>query len=155
MPTSAIGSKTRGFTLIETLLVLAVLAVMLAVLAPAMVPSSRTELHATARTIGADLRLARLDALRRQRETQWIVDTEQGVFGILGRSERHSLPEGATVLLTTAVCEVVDADTGGIRFFPDGSSTGGRVTLGHEGIVLHLDIEWLTGRTRLLEVHEG
>ncbi len=40
---------------------------------------------------------------------------------------------------------------GGIRFYPDGSSTGGRVTLSLEGLQMRVDVEWLTGRVRITE----
>ena len=40
---------------------------------------------------------------------------------------------------------------GGIDFFPDGTSTGGRITLALEGRNRRIDIEWLTGRIRVAE----
>ncbi|TCV91049.1 hypothetical protein EC912_1171, partial [Luteibacter rhizovicinus] len=39
----------------------------------------------------------------------------------------------------------VNATTGRIRFFPDGSSTGGRVTLGRGTREWHVNVGWLTG----------
>jgi general secretion pathway protein H len=43
----------------------------------------------------------------------------------------------------------LDEGTGRIRFFPDGSATGGRVTLIGQNQTLVVDINWLTGEIKL------
>ena len=40
---------------------------------------------------------------------------------------------------------------GAIRFFPDGSSTGGRITLSTDRLAYLVDVDWLTGKIHLLE----
>ena len=52
-------------------------------------------------------------------------------------------------VLLLAACS--EQDTGAIRFFPDGSSTGGRVTLMVGERSYAVDVDWLTGRVRVLE----
>ena len=42
------------------------------------------------------------------------------------------------------------AGEGAILFFPDGGSTGGRVTLSAGTAAWSADVAWLTGETRLL-----
>jgi general secretion pathway protein H len=61
------------------------------------------------------------------------------------------LPEGSTAEITTAQSLVSDDDRGAIAFFPDGSSSGGRIRLGLDGHVRRIDVEWLTGRIALVD----
>ncbi|NBC88790.1 MAG: hypothetical protein GVX90_04750 [Alphaproteobacteria bacterium] len=37
------------------------------------------------------------------------------------------------------------------RFFPDGSATGGRITLSRDERQYRIDIDWLTGRVKILD----
>jgi general secretion pathway protein H len=53
------------------------------------------------------------------------------------------------VQVTTAAQEVLDEEQAGIRFWPDGRSTGGRITLSRNDQMQHIDIAWLTGRIRV------
>ena len=62
------------------------------------------------------------------------------------------LPDGMELRVRTAAEEQVDSDTWGIRFYPDGSSTGGRVTVIRGQRVWLININWLTGEVRTHEV---
>jgi len=42
-------------------------------------------------------------------------------------------------------------DTGGIRFFPDGSSTGGRISVARGQRTLVVEVDWLLGRVSVNE----
>ena len=53
--------------------------------------------------------------------------------------------------LYTAQSEIVDDRRGAIRFYPDGSSTGGRVTVAAGERRLLVDVDWLTGRVSIKE----
>jgi general secretion pathway protein H len=48
--------------------------------------------------------------------------------------------------LETARSELVDAGSGQIRFFPDGSSTGGRITVMMQEQRAEVVVDWLTGQ---------
>ena len=45
----------------------------------------------------------------------------------------------------------LDDKTGAIRFFPDGGSDGGRVTIAAGERKYEVDIDWLTGRVAILD----
>ena len=47
--------------------------------------------------------------------------------------------------LVTARSELVGDSEGGIRFYPDGSSTGGRIGLELSGDRAAINVEWSTG----------
>lgn len=139
-----------GFTLIETLLVVALIGLLAAVMAPALLPSHSAQLRAnTAELLGA-LRSTRLYAMRNRRSASLEVDTSRREYRVPG--EKHRTLEGETRLQVTSTTEDILSKTkAGIRFHPDGSSNGGRITLSTEGLIQHIDIEWLTGRLRVRE----
>ena len=125
--------RKSGFTLVEVLVVLTLLVTLSAILAPVLLPSPTRVLRTAASDVATGLRETRR-------------------FGIEGRSQGRQVPDDISIELTTAQSLQFDDSRGGIDFFPDGSSTGGRVTLSTEGREMHVDIEWLTGRIRVAEV---
>ncbi len=141
-----------GFTLIELLVVLLIMGALMT-LAPAafhrIVPGF--EMKAAAREVAGLLREARGLAIRDNRETTVIVDTEQNVYR-LGRDARgHELSARLQVSLVTAASERLDNTRGRIRFFPDGTSTGGRVTLSRDDRKFDITVDWLTGLVAISE----
>ena len=69
----------------------------------------------------------------------------------LGYAEPHALPAALEVELFTAHTEQISDDAGNIRFFPDGSSTGGEIVLGDGRSKFHVQVDWLTGRVSILD----
>jgi general secretion pathway protein H len=53
--------------------------------------------------------------------------------------------------LLTAQSELTEDGKGRIRFYPDGSSTGGRVTILRDTKEWRVEVAWLTGEVRLEE----
>ena len=51
--------------------------------------------------------------------------------------------------LYTVEKELTSDKVAAIRFYPDGSSTGGRVTIGKDDRKFEIDVDWLTGRVRI------
>ncbi len=144
--------SAKGFTLIELLVVMVLMGVILAVVPMALfnvLPG--VELKGAARDIAAGLRQARSEAVLGNRDVAFVVDIGARDYAILGMGESHALPERLEIQLETAQSELLDEDVGVIRFFPDGSSTGGRVTLGWEGREYHIMVDWLTGQVSVVE----
>ncbi len=148
---SAFSARIRpaGFTLIEVLIVLTLIVALTAVLAPIMLPSPGRVLSGTASELTTTLRETRRHARADNQRRRFLVDTESRRYGIENSPAWKQLPRDMTVELTTAEALVSDDSRGGIDFFPDGSSTGGRVVLGLGGQALQVDIEWLTGRIEI------
>ena len=146
------SAAQAGFTLIE-LLVVTVIMVMAYSLAGPLVSSgvSSTELKASARQLAAGLRKARSEAVTRRRETVLTVDVEGRRFQLSGDPRLYRLPKDVEVKLFTAQSELVNANTGSIRFFPDGGSTGGRITVTAKQRQYAVDVNWLTGQVAILD----
>lgn len=144
--------RQRGFTLLELLVVL-VIGVLLVSLAPPLLSglSGATELRGAARQLAAGLRSARNEAVSRQREATLTLDLEHRRFGVTGDPREIALPDGLAIHLYTAQAELVDAASGGIRFFPDGSSTGGAITVSGSRRVYRVNVDWLTGAIAIVE----
>ncbi len=144
-------AESTGFTLLETLIALALVAVLLAVATPALIRPAGVELRTAAHTVATGLRQARLQAMRRQRPTALQVDLDSRMLWLEGEKKTRQLDRELELELLTARREMLDERRGGIRFYPDGSSTGGSLTLNLEGLTTRVDVEWLTGRIRVRE----
>ena len=54
--------------------------------------------------------------------------------------------------ITSASMDQAGDGTARIRFFPDGSSTGGRITLESGRRQWHVNVSWLTGAVDVVDV---
>lgn len=150
-PTSATEQRGRaaGFTLLELLVVMAIISVIVMLALPSIqsvVPG--LELRAETEALRRTLRSVRAAAVRDTRETTLTVDTARGIWRNDVTGETTSLSRGTLLSMLTARQEQVGEDIGRIRFFPDGSSTGGRLTLSNGGVSI-LAIDWIDGQVRL------
>jgi general secretion pathway protein H len=145
------ASIMTGFTLIELLIVFTLLVTLSAVLAPLLLPSPARTLRGAASEIATTLRETRRQAQAGQTRRRFVIDTQSGRFGIQGVDSRRALPDEIKAALTTGKSLLTSESEGGIDFFPDGSSSGGRVYLKIDKRSLKVDVEWLTGRIRVQE----
>jgi len=139
----------RGFTLVELLVVLVIAALALALVGTSISRSiSGAEMRNAARKVAASLRYTRTHAILTKSEQVFLVDTEKRSFRAADR-ETQELPKGMNVELNTARSELTSETAGGIRFYPDGGSTGGNVRLEANGRVYQVNVAWLTGEASL------
>ena len=130
---------------------LVILAASAAVVVPAFSKSSAPDLKAAARALAAGLRHTRTEAISSNEQQTLEIDAENRRFTMPGRKGGYPVPDSVGIELYTAQSEQVEEKTGAIRFFPDGSSTGGRISLSAGKLKLHVDVSWLTGRVRILD----
>ena len=134
-----------GFTLVELLVVLVIIALMLGLVGTSISRNiSGAEMRTAASKVAASLRYTRTRAILTKTEQVFLVDTEELTYKAAER-EADELPEGVKVTLNTARSELTSEVAGGIRFYPDGGSTGGNVLLEANGRIYRVNVAWLTG----------
>ena len=141
--------QSAGFTLIEVLVVLTILALTMAVVVPAINRGLSMSLGDVARDVQIGLRKARSDAVTQQKSQAFTLDTQRREFQIPGRATTQ-LPEGIELTASIAQSEARNGKAA-VRFYPDGSSTGGRIGVQQGDTQLLINIDWLTGRVSLVE----
>ncbi len=150
--TSATKAKSRGFTLIELLIVLLIMALGATLVGPRLVGGTEAlNVRTTARDIAASLRLTRAIAIGQNTDAVFLVDVQEPSFTEPGAGGKTLIAETIALTLRTAKQERLDQNQGGIRFFPDGSSTGGRITLKGANREIAVGVDWLTGRVKVVD----
>jgi len=143
---------SAGFTLLELLVVLVLMAMIYALATPVIssgLPGA--ELKSAARQLAAGLRKARSQAVTRKEEAALTLDVEQHHFEVSGDKRSYALPDKLEISLYTAQSELLRDKVGAIRFYPDGSSTGGRITVAAGERKYHVNVDWLTGQVAILD----
>jgi general secretion pathway protein H len=130
----------------EVLVVLAIIGMVLAAV-PLMAggPRPGAEARAAAVELASALRQTRSGAIAGFHDEVFYLDTERRVYRVGAGGDEIPLPETLTLSLYTARSELEGENAGRIRFFPDGSATGGRVTLASGGHGYEVTVDWLTG----------
>jgi general secretion pathway protein H len=140
----------RGFTLLELMVVLVIGAIAYTIVlgVPFRGPST-SDLKAAARTLASGLRQAQTTAMATRRDATLTLDLEAREFQVSGTEGTRALPSQLDLKLYTAQTEAVSEKKGSIRFYPDGSSTGGRITVASGERQYLVDVDWLTGRVSI------
>lgn len=137
----------RGFTMIEMMVVLVVAGIVAAVAVPSFQPAiAGMQLRSATQDVASALRHVRGFALATGKEQIFFLNVTNHWYRVSGRKKTYGLPGGVKLDLFTADQEQTEDGQGGaIRFYPDGSATGGRVTLSASGRKFKVDVNWLTG----------
>lgn len=144
----------NGLTLIETMVALAVMGIILILALPMMTGGQRrSELRMTASDISVALRAARSRAIAKNYEEVFFVDTDRARYRAPGGAA-VSLPSSIRLTLFTTTQEQLSSGIGAIRFYADGSSTGGGLTLTRGEAHYDILVDWLTGRISMRGRHD-
>lgn len=156
----ASGARSGGFTLIEALVVLALMATAFALFAGALLGAMPgQQLRSATGLLAAEMRTTRARAVATGIDQSFVIDTQarewrsgasdamSGEDGAARRSGR--LDEALSLGATVAREEQPGPGIAAIRFFADGSSTGGRVVVRRGEAAWRVDVNWLTGAVRV------
>lgn len=136
-----------GFTLVEIIVAFAVVGLLLAVVPAALgkaVESMRY--RGLVGDIAGDLRSARSHAMLSGREVRFEIDLPARRVGVGERI--REVPDGLVVDAVLAESEIESPGKGAIRFYPDGSATGGSISVVREssGSGVRVRVDWMLGR---------
>ena len=149
---ASVESAAGGFTLLEMLVVLMLIGLIVAVTIPTFSGGvSTTALKSATREVAAGLRLARGQAIAQRTESVLELDVAGRSFRVPPDPRVHTLPSGIELKLFTAQRDLISEQVGAVRFYPDGGSNGGRITLASGERKFNVDVDWLTGRVAILE----
>jgi len=142
-----------GFTLFEVLVVMAVLMMaMTAVSALYRSPSAGLVLKSAAASMSSRLRDVRAAAMATGSERVANIDVNERRVSFGDGRAPLELDRALTLSVTAADSERRTAAVAGIRFFPNGSSSGATILLQSERLKYEVRVNWLTGRVSTAEI---
>jgi general secretion pathway protein H len=146
------AKAAQGFTLLELIIVLLISVLGFAVIGSNISSGNQTtRLQAAARDIASALRYAHGQALMSRQPVSVAVNLADNSYRISNRDKIYHLDERIDISLTVAEEEFADGQEGSIKFFGDGSSTGGRVTLEWGPQLRRIDVNWMTGAVAIAD----
>jgi general secretion pathway protein H len=140
-----------GFTLLEMVCVLAIIAMLAAVLLPSIPrQTSRARLQAYAVQVAALLKSDRNAAIRRQRDVATLVDTGAHAMHSGATADTLRIPGDVQfAALLPQTCRR-QAALSTVSFFANGMSCGGAITLTRLDAGYDIRVNWLTGRIEIV-----
>jgi general secretion pathway protein H len=144
--TLSAGSADEGFTLLEMVCVLAIVAILAAIVIPALPRgTSRARLEAYAVETAAMLKADRNSAVRNRTSIATQVDAPLRLIrsGATGREIRVPDDVAFDALLAARCNQRLSGPT--IQFFASGMSCGGTIALTRLGVGYEVRVNWLTG----------
>lgn len=134
-------ANEAGLTLLEMLVVVSILALLAVALPPlGGGPPSAAE---TGRIVLHELRAARAEAIASARPVDVAIDLDRRRLAT--GAQAITLPETATLRVTSGRELRDENDRAVIRFMPDGSSSGGQIHVSVDGASTAIHVHWLTG----------
>ena len=143
--------RSSGFTILEMLLVLTLAIAVVVIVVPNFSKGlSTAELRSAVRDLASSLRYLRGYAVSTLQEAEFSLDVKENTYRLSGKSKEYSISDSIHLTLLTTESEIKGKGSGVIRFYPDGSSSGGRITLKAGDRTRIVDVNWLTGQ---VEIH--
>ena len=141
------GSSRSGFTVLELLVVMVVVAVAASsVLVLYRKPSAAMEVKAAALVTASRFRDLRALAVSTGTQRAAQIDVARRVITYGDGRAPVNINRAITMTVTAADSETLSSSRAGLRYFPNGSSTGATIEFHAERQSYEVRINWLTGR---------
>jgi general secretion pathway protein H len=137
-----------GFTLVELLVVLTIIALAMAAVPALLTGLPSIRLRTAADGMVATLRELHQQAIRRAETTELVLDPAARAYRMSTDATPRRLPEIVTELVFKPAAALPFRANTRIRFFADGSASGGTVLLKNGKRLAAINVDWLTGRVR-------
>jgi general secretion pathway protein H len=143
--------RDAGFTLIEVLVVVAVLGLAMSLVAARGPMRSRAmDMQAVVEQVAQAARLAHARAIAQNRIARLVLDIPAHSLRI-DNGRPMVLPASMTIAMTAVAGESGGGTLAAIRFNPDGSATGGQIELADGPRRALVGVDWLTGRISVVQ----
>ncbi len=143
------ANKAGGFTLIELSVVLLIVVIGFAAVGSNISSGNQsTQLKATVRDLVSALRYARAQALISHQEVSLVINLAENTYQLSNRDKNYAFSDDIDVTLLIAQDEFKD-ESGQLRFYADGSSSGGKITLELGELTEIIQVNWLTGKIEI------
>jgi len=143
--------KEQGFTLLEIIVVLGIIVVLFTVLSPAIINSKDDYImDKNLNAIASSMRLVRAHAIKTQQPQIIQFNLDDKTYRIEHQTARKINREIDLSVFTSTSELSEDGKNANIRFYPDGSSSGGRITLTMGNDKSAVDVVWITGQVNIL-----
>lgn len=155
---SSFISQSTGFTLVEVVIVLIIMAVGAALAGIAITSSSGLTIRTFARELSATLRYARNHAVSEKHAFCFVINKDEGMYRLYGDKVDEEgellpviekpIPEDIEVVINSEDEEFFE-----VEFFPHGNTSGGVIEVqNRSGKVYFIAVNRLSGK---IEVQEG
>lgn len=147
-------ARQRGFSLLELMAVLILIAIAVTIASVSVANSlGSAKIQAVSRDLVAALRYTRGQAIVKGQQKTLDVDLEDMSYTAPGKAA-VKFPDKVEIKLLTAQNELIHDKAGRIRFYPDGSSTGGHISVIAGAREWRVNVGWLTGEVDLEELKQ-
>ena len=144
--------QARGFTLIELTVVMLIVVLGFSVIGTNISSGNKSaQLKAISRDLSSALRYARGQALISHDEISVAIDLAENTYQVSNRDKIYHFSDEIDVTLVIAQDEFEGEEIGHLRFYADGSSSGGRITLEWGDLVNIVDVNWLSGKVNITD----
>ncbi len=148
------ASGSAGFTLIEVLAVLVIIAMTAAAISTLYrSPSGSAQIKTAALLAASRLRDMRSNAMTSGSESFAAIDVDRHTMQFSDGSAPIAFSRLMEIEVTAADSEKQDPSVAGVRFYPNGSSTGATINLKMGERAYEIRVNWLTGRVSTASIN--
>jgi general secretion pathway protein H len=144
------NTSDAGFTLLEMIAALCLFAIAVGIVMPRLgVSRQAMALRQTAVELASNLKLTRTASLTSNAETVLVIDTAARRYSSPGVVKNTAIPRDVALSFTAKASASAGPAQGGFRFSPDGTASGGVITLQSGTNKAKVTVDWLTGAIAL------